>query len=189
MINLLSNLIPLGLSSSYPSLPDGESFLEKIIPNIWAFLVQFLALVVLIILFFVLAYKPVRNIIKKRQDHIEGQINQAEKTNLESQQKLNEANLTLSTSKKDALKIIDDAKEDALKQKDLIIKQTNEEINNLKTKAQEDIKREKERARDEINKTIIDVALSASKEVLKREINEDDNQKLIDEFINNIDKE
>lgn len=179
----------MGLTSSYPSLPDGESFLQKIIPNIWAFLVQFLALIVLIVIFFVFAYKPVRNIIRKRQDHIEGQINEAEKTNLESKQKLTEATITLNESKKEALKIIDGAKEDALKQKEMIIKETNEEINNLKLKAQKDIERDIKRAEKEINNTIIDVALSASKEILKREIREEDNDKLIDEFIKNINKE
>lgn len=179
----------LVLSSDAPSLPDGDSFLEKIIPNIWAFLVQFLALVVLIIIFFIVGYKPVRNIIRKRQEHIENQINEAENINQESKQKLSEADATLLMSKKEALKIIDDAKEDALRQKDKIIKQANEEVSEIKDKAQKDIARDKERAKDEIKRTIIDVALDASKQVLSREINEADNEKLVDEFIEQLQEE
>ena len=188
-MNLFLSLIPFGLSSTYPSLPDGDSFLEKIVPNIWAFLVQFLALIVLIIIFFVVAYKPVRNIIKKRQDHIEGQINEATRVNTESKEKLIEATVTLKESKKEAIKIIDDAKEDANKQREVILKNTNEEITNLKIKAQQDIEREKERAKDEIKRTIIDTALLTSKEILKREVNENDNEKIIDDYIDNLTKD
>ena len=92
-LSKLFHFVPV-LSSDAPSLPDGDSFLEKIIPNIWAFLVQFLALVVLIIIFFVVGYKPVRNIIRKRQEHIENQINEAENINQVSKQEVCKVNST-----------------------------------------------------------------------------------------------
>lgn len=191
MDTILSKLFHavLVLSSGAPSLPDGDTFIEKIIPNVWAFLVQFLALVVLIIVFFIVGYKPVRNIIRKRQDHIESQIHEAENRNQMSLQKLSEADATLLESKKEAIKIIDDAKEDALKQKDKIIKQANVEVSEIKDKAQKDIVRDKERAQEEIKRTIINVALDASKQILNREINEADNEKLVDEFINQLNED
>ena len=191
MGEILSNLnrFVLVLSSSFPSLPSGDTFIEKVIPNLWAFLVQFLALVVLIVVFFLVGYKPIRNIIRKRQDHIEAQIHEAENLNQQSKQKLLEADSNLLESKKEALKIIDDAKEDALKQKDKIIKQANIEVSEIKDKAHKDIERDKEKAQEEIKRTIVSVALDASKEVLKREINENDNVKLVDDFINQLNEE
>ena len=75
------------------------------------------------------------------------------------------------------------------KQKDKIIKQANIEVSEIKDKAHKDIERDKEKAQEEIKRTIVSVALDASKEVLKREINENDNVKLVDDFINQLNEE
>ena len=41
----------------------------------------------------------------------------------------------------------------------------------------------------EINEQIINNSFDLSKEILKREVNQDDNDKLVDEFINKLNKE
>ena len=55
-----------------------QEFIDKLIPNFWSFLIQLLALVVLIIATIFLAYKPVKKMLAKRQEHIEENILQAE---------------------------------------------------------------------------------------------------------------
>lgn len=48
-----------------PSLPNKDDYISKIIPNWVSFTAQLGALIVLIIMIIIFAYKPVKKIIKK----------------------------------------------------------------------------------------------------------------------------
>ena len=50
---------------------SAKDFIEKLIPNFWSFLIQLLSLIVLIVVIIVFAYKPVKKILKTRQDYID----------------------------------------------------------------------------------------------------------------------
>ena len=56
----------------------------------------------------------------------------------------------------------------------------------MKLRAEKDIERAKEEAKDEIKKEMINIALDASSVILKREVNSDDNARLVEEFIKDI---
>ena len=53
----------------------------------------------------------------------------------------------------------------------------------MKREADEDIIKSKQDALEEIQKEMVSIALDASKEVLKREVSEEDNKRLLEEFI------
>ena len=53
----------------------------------------------------------------------------------------------------------------------------------MKLRTQEEIEREKQAAVEDIKKQIVDVALQASEVVLNREVNQDDNTRLVNDFI------
>ena len=57
----------------------------------------------------------------------------------------------------------------------------------MKALAEEDIERSKEEAKEEIRKEMVSIALSASEEVLKREVNEKDNARVVANFIKDLD--
>ena len=63
-------------ASSAPFQP--EDFLSKIFGNFWSLLINLLALLVLFLVLFFLAYKPIRKYSEKRRDYIEGNISKAE---------------------------------------------------------------------------------------------------------------
>ena len=48
--------------------------------------------------------------------------------------------------------------------------------------------RSKEEAKEEIRQEMVSVALAASEEVLKREVNEKDNARIVENFIKDMDK-
>ena len=58
----------------------------------------------------------------------------------------------------------------------------------MKSLAEEDIARSKEEAKEEIRQEMVSVALAASEEVLKREVNEKDNARIVENFIKDMDK-
>ena len=164
-----------------------SSIIDALVPNFWAFLTQFFALVVLIVLVSIFAYKPLRKYLDKRSEYIDNEVKSANKNNALSKMKLEEAEQQIADSKKEAANIIDSAKEQANLEKKKILDNANDEVLKMKAKSEEDIKEGKKRAQKEVEEAIVSVALDASKHVLSREINENDNKKIIDDFVTSLD--
>ena len=58
---------------------DKDDFISKIFPNgMIDFVIQLLGFVVLLLIVFFIAYKPVHNLIKRRRDYIEGNLRESE---------------------------------------------------------------------------------------------------------------
>ena len=159
---------------------------EKLIPSWISFVVQFLSFLILLLVVFFVAYKPVKRILKKRADHIENEINQAEEKNVLAAQSVSEAKELVSTSKVKASEIIKNAEAQGQERYDAIILEAKQEVMEMKKAAEEDIARAKEDAIQDIRSEMVNVALSASKEILKREVDKKDNVKLAEDFIDQL---
>ena len=164
-------------------------FTCKLIPNWPSFVAQLGALLVLIFVVIFLAYKPVKNIIRKRQDYIEQNIKDAEQAKATWQENETKSKATILASHKEAAGIVADAKLEAEKEKARILDETAKEVEKMKKDAENDIARMEEEAQESIRREMVDIALDASKELLGREVNSSDNSRLIEEFIEEVKKE
>ena len=160
---------------------------EKLVPNWVSFVVQFLSFLILLLVVFFLAYKPVKKILKKRADYVENEIKQAKENNDQAQASVEEAKQLVATSKEKASEIIKNAEAQGQQRFDAIILEAKQEVVEMKKAAEIDIERAKEDAIQDIRNEMVNVALSASKEILKREVDSKDNVKLAEDFINRID--
>ena len=159
---------------------------EKLVPNLLSFVVQFLSFLVLILAVFILAYKPVKKILKKRADYIENEIKEARESNLEAQKNVDEAKEIVASSKLQASEIIKSAEKQGQERYDRMLASANEEIIEMKKYAEKDIERAKQEAIEDIRNEMVNIALSASEEILKREVDTDDNKRLAEDFINRL---
>ena len=166
-----------------------DDFTSKLIPNWVSFVTQLGALIVMIAIVFIFAYKPVKKIITKRQDYIESNIKEAElsKAKWKENEEQSKANVLAST--RTAADIVAEAKTEALKEKNKIIDETASEVERMKKEAENDIARMREDAKEDIRKEMVSVALDASKELLGREVNSSDYTRLLEEFIDDIKEE
>lgn len=164
----------------------GEEIKAKLIPSWAAFVVQFAALMVLLIVVFFVAYKPVKRILQKRADYVEKNIRDSEENKAIAERNAIQSEETILASKKEAALIIETANEQAKREYAENVEQTKLEIQKMKMEAQEDIERSRQEALDQIHDEMVDVALSASSEILKREVNTKDNARLAEEFIDNL---
>ena len=178
----MSNLVTLA------DLNIGEYIQNNLIPNWVSFACQFGALVVMILVIFFVAYKPVKKMLQKRADYIEQNVRDAEEAKAIALKNSTQSEEMILASKKEAADIIATAKVTAENNRKESIEATQLEINKMKELAEEDIARSKEEAKEEIRQEMVSVALEASKEVLKREVNEKDNSRLIEDFIKDMDK-
>ena len=188
MIQLFTNLVAFQENSSGDTPLKEEDFLNKLIPNWTSFVAQVIALALVIVIVLLIGYKPVKKMMRKRQEYIESNIQQAEVSRLEAERDAKQAQEMILASKKEASQIINQAEDDAKKRKAELIEETNVEISKMKKDAEEDIVRSRQEALDEIHDEIVSVALSATSEVLKREVNEKDNARIVDDFIKDMDK-
>ena len=159
---------------------------EKLVPNLLSFVVQFIAFIILLVVVFVFAYKPVKKILKKRADFVETEISQARENNLVAQKSIEEAKETLAESKVQASTIIKNAEKQGQEKYDALIEQAKSDVQEMKNDAQKDIERAKEEAIQDIHNEMVKVALSASEEILKREVDNKDNKRLAEDFINRL---
>lgn len=165
-----------------------DDFISRLFPNVWDALATFLAFIVLLLVAFYFGYKPVKKMIKKRGDYVEDKIKDAENKNKDAEEKLQQANLEIKDSNVEAMNIIEKAKEDALKEKERIALEAKQVREEEIKKTKEQIAQEIEASKDEVHKEIVQVALDASSKILSREVSEKDNEKLIDDFLKDLDK-
>ena len=178
MPNVLSNMQNIGETI--------KTISEKLIPNWISFVIQFLSFLILLTVVFVFAYKPVKKILKKRADFVENEIKEARENNLIAQKNVEEAKEMVATSKVQASAIIKNAEQQGHEQYDAIIEQAKTDVEEMKKDAQKDIERAKEEAIQDIRNEMVSVALSASEEILKREVDSKDNKRLAEDFINRL---
>lgn len=161
---------------------------EKLIPNWFAFLIQFVALVFLLVIIFFVAYKPVKKLLNARADYIEKEVKDAEESNKVARENAIKSEKIITDSKKTANEIIDAANIRAQKEADSIKEETLQEIKRMKEAAQVEIEDAKAQSLKDIHDEMVDVALCASEEILGREVSKTDNEKLARNFIDNLDK-
>ena len=167
---------------------SSDDFTKKLIPNWPSFVVQLGALIVLIAVVIIFAYKPVKKIITKRQDYIEKEIKDAEESKAKWQENELKSKETVLASERTAADIVAEAKFQASKERELILENAQLEVNKMKADAENDIARTIEENEENIRKEIINVALDASSELLGREISSKDNDRLLNDFIDEVKK-
>ena len=167
-------------------LPSGEDFVNKVFPNIWAFLVQLIAFIIMVFVVIKFAYKPVRKFLDKRREYIANNLKEAEEKNSEANKNIQESITSLNSSKKEAIKIIQDAKKESEIQREKMLEETNAQLQEKRLQAQEDIKKEQEKAIKQVHDDVVSLAYQATKSILEREVNEEDDKKLVDEFVSDL---
>ena len=180
-LTLLLSACEINISSS--------DYTSKLIPNWVSFVTQLGALLVLILVVIYFAYKPVKKILKKRQDYIESTIKDAEESKAKWQENELKSETTVLESTKKAAEIVQEAKLNAEKERNNILDATAKDVEKMKKDAENDIKRMELEAQEEIKEEMVSIALEAAKELLAREVDSKDNSRLVKDFIDQVKKE
>jgi F-type H+-transporting ATPase subunit b len=151
----------------------------------------FWSIVVFVILAVVLwkvALKPVNNMITKRQEEIREKIDDADRKSLEANKYLEDQKKSVDKARLEAKKIIDEGKEAARKIKEEIEHQASEKSKLMLEDALTEIRSEKDRSINEVKDEMVDIALSASHKMISKTLSEEDHKKLIEESLKDLGK-
>lgn len=173
--------------SSSPFSP--EDFLNKLFPNFWSFLINFIALIVLFLCVYFLAYKPIRKFRKARADYVEKNLRDSEAAKAINERKAKESDAIVQEANSRAKAIVEKARKDAEASSEAIVRKAEDEAAKRLEEADEAIKDAERKSQAAIEAEIVNVALDASKKALGREVNEEDQKRLVKDFVSEASKE
>ena len=156
---------------------------QKIFPNIGSLVVQIIATAVLVFFVIKFFWKPIKKNIDTRREYIKNNIDEAGKLNEEAKVNLENSTKQIKDANVEARRIKENAEAEALLVRQNIINNANEEASRKIKLAEEQIVKEREEAKQEIHDEIINVALMAASKIVEREINKEDNEKLVEDFL------
>lgn len=128
----------------------------------------------------------VNKVLEDRQKVIETTYEEADKSKENALSLEASYSQKLLSAKEESAEIVKNATKKAQVRSDEIIFSAKDEAANLMTKANSDIEREKKHAVNQIKDEISDIAMAMAAKVIEKEINADDNDRLIEDFILNI---
>ena len=145
----------------------------------------FLALNVFI-LFAVMSYflfNPVRDMLKKRKERIENDIETAKQNKEDALALKSEYEVKLKEADKEVENILSEARKKALKKEETIIAEAKEEAARIIARAQNEIELEQKRAMDDMKKEMIQVASMMACKVVAQSIDVQIQDTLIEETL------
>ena len=159
---------------------------EIISVNLWQIVVSLSNLVILFLIIKRFLYKPVKNVLKSRQDKLEEKYTQADEDLDNAKSTKAELDQKLSKAEMKADEILNEATVHAEKRKEKIVSEARNEAEAIIRQAKGEAELEKKKAESEIKAQIVDVSFELSKKIIEREIKQEDHHKLIDGFIEQI---
>ena len=129
------------------------------------------------------AWGPLMGVMDERAELITNEIEEAEKSRVESKKLLEEQRSLLKESRNDAQTIVETARAQGESQREDIVKAARNEVLRLKEEATLEIASEKEKAVAAVRAEFVSLSVLAASKVLGKEISEEDNRSLIEETI------
>ena len=185
----LSSLLVLTSCDTSSISESVSDTVSNALPNLWVTLAQLGAFLVMVFVFFKFAYQPIKKKLKARNEYVAKNIHDSEQSKTEAAKSNEIAAQNVKNSRVQAQAILEDANKTAQLSADKIVAQANSDADSIRAQAEKDaVEREKKVDRDAHDK-IIKASIAASKEILGREINEEDNEKVVNDFLTKMDEE
>ena len=152
----------------------------------WTFIAQIFNLFLQVYLIKRFLFKPINNILAKRKEMADAQIQDAVKAREEAEAMKSQYEQDMIQAKNKANEIVVSAQKTASAQSEELLREASRQAAAMKNKAEADIEQEKRKAVNEIKDEIGGMAMEIAGKVIEREISEEDHAKLIDDFIANV---
>ncbi|ODS36801.1 MAG: ATP synthase F0 subunit B [Candidatus Altiarchaeales archaeon WOR_SM1_79] len=146
----------------------------------------FISFVILLVLLWKVAYKPITKALKNREDSIRNSLEEANKTRESAEALLNDYKNQLAQAREEAQKILAEGKALGENVKKEVIQKAHEESNQIVKRAQEEIEFQKEKALMELKERIADHTIMVASKVIERALDKKDHEQLLDEYISKV---
>lgn len=163
---------------------EGFQSLVTIAP--WTFIAQICNLFIQMWLIKKFLFDRVRKVLDEPQRLANAQLTDAEQAKADAEAMRAEYERHLVSAKEEAAGLVQKATRTAQLRGEEIVREAQAAATELKSKADADIAQQKKKAINEVKDEIGGIAMEIAAKVVEREINAQDHQDLIDEFIENV---
>ena len=146
-------------------------------------LLNILNIILLFLITRFLVYKPVKKFMQERKDRIEKEKADAEQQLREANDLKEEYSSLLADADNKAKQTILESESEARKRSSEIIEKANSDAEQIKEEARIQANEEKATSLNNMKGEIASLAVSISEKILSREINEKDNDRIVDNFL------
>ncbi|MCQ2770320.1 MAG: F0F1 ATP synthase subunit B [Clostridia bacterium] len=160
--------------------------LDIVSVNFWSILISLINLLIIFLIIKKFLFAPIKKVFAVRKAEVDKVYDDANlaKDEAEAQKSLYEEKMA--GAKDEASQILSNARERADRMSDEIIADANVKAEARYKKAEEEIAQEKKKAMSELKDDISTISLDIAEKIVEREINENDHEKLINEFIEEV---
>jgi F-type H+-transporting ATPase subunit b len=141
---------------------------------------------ILLVLLKKVAFPPILQGMKKREETIKQQLEDAQKTKKEAETLLEDYKRQLADARSEAQKIMNEGKGLGESMRKEIIQKAQEESNQIVKRAQEEIELQKQKALMELQEKIADLSIMAASKVINKTLNPDDHRRLVEDYISKV---
>jgi F-type H+-transporting ATPase subunit b len=132
------------------------------------------------------AWNPLLAALQKREEHLEHVLVETERARNESEALLAEHRKTMSRAADEVREILDKARQEAQGAAEQIVRLAQGEAEAARQRAQRDIASARDQALAEIWQKTADIAVSVASRVIRKELNADEQRRLIDSAIREL---
>lgn len=143
----------------------------------------FVNLIVFFLILKKILFRPVMGMIEKREQMINGQIQDAEQKNTQAGLLKEKYEGELKNANQEAAQIVKTAKERGKEEYQRILKDANEEASKVIADANKTIETQKEKAIQGIQNEIAGMAIAAASKVIQENVDQAANEKILDDFL------
>ena len=132
------------------------------------------------------AWGPLMKALDDREKRISDALNAADKAKEEAQKVSSDYEKMIAKAESEKQKILTQAKKDADKLREKKEAEAESKCNNMIDKATKEIESEKAKALKEIKSIAVTLSVEAASKIIKKNLDSDDNKKIAEETISNI---
>ena len=147
-------------------------------------IINIVNIIVLFVIVKTLAYKPVKKFLDDRKAKIEKQLNDAAEAQKQADEKSQRYEGLISDSKKECAELKVKAEREAKESADAILANAKADADVITAKAREDAQREHDAKIASVKDDITELAFDISRQVLSREVSDEDNKRIAEGFFN-----
>ena len=144
--------------------------------------------IALILILKKVAWKPILAALDQREGAIREALEKADMAREEAQKVLEQNQANLNKAEDESRKIIEQSRSFAEKLKEQILKETKDQTKKLLDDASAEIESKKEAAFNELKNQVAEIAINAAEKILKENLNQDNQKKIVDRYIGEITK-
>ena len=190
-IKMMTFLLSIGLlnASSGGSSHSEANWLDSwIMPNPGIFLWTIVTFLIVLFILKAKAWGPLVEALENREKQVENSLKAAERAIEEAEKVSSDYEQSIKDAQTKSQKILSDSKKVAEKVKAEIEKTASEKAELMIENAKEQINSEKENAIKDIRDIAIDLSIDIASKVIEKNVDSEENRRLVEEAMNNIGK-